>query len=185
MLLSWTIFTLQCTRNVIPVLSSDVINICGKFVTQLKQKINSSKLNNHLEKKAIIFQSRHCSQLLCQYISHYSLHASKRSALFQTSQFFAITPTKLAKFFGCYFFTFFIVIQPENTEVFPVVTSLKREAMTRNNICLFLQANIIKKKTRKKITVVWEYLYCNTSCFSSRKKNSGPVLQAENIAHLT
>ena len=50
MLLSWTKFTLQCTRNVIPVLSSDVINICGKFVTQLKQKINSSKFNNHLEK---------------------------------------------------------------------------------------------------------------------------------------
>ena len=55
MLLSWTKFTLQCTRNVIPVLSSDVIKICGKFVTQLKQKINSSKLNNHLEKKAIKF----------------------------------------------------------------------------------------------------------------------------------
>lgn len=55
MLLSWTKSTLQCTRNVIPVLSPDVINICGKFVTQLKQK-NSSKLNNHLEKKAIINQ---------------------------------------------------------------------------------------------------------------------------------
>lgn len=39
-----------------PVLSSDVINVCGKFVTQLKQKVNSSKLNNHLEKKAIINQ---------------------------------------------------------------------------------------------------------------------------------
>ena len=129
MLLSWTKFTLQCTRNVIPVLSSDVINICGKFVTQLKQKINSSKLNNHLEKKAIINQgTAFCVSLQ----SHYSLDASKSSALFQTSQYFAITPTELAKFFGCHFFTFFIVIQLENTDRFLVVTSLQREAMTRN-----------------------------------------------------